>query len=347
MLIPYFLKNFLQRSLVFFAILTSIFASCNLFIRLPFIRDHSSIPLIIITMLPVVTVFSLPLSSMLAVATTIAQHTAYNECLIFALLKPTRQALLRAIVIFSVLCTIVYACVVFQFAPQSYHKGKQLLFKIAQEQLLKLEPNKFHTPFSSFTFFFKKKENIAKDTQRFTTLFLVLWPKRNKDERFFFTAQQGILKREMLSLYNGSIYTSKHNRFHTATFTQTDIDIHRLIETEKGRPQLTNLKFQTWDRLWRLRNTEKESLLEFHKRIAQSLWQLALPVLAFILMSIGGFVSFLSSILTCGVLYLFSYICVAYAQSYHDSVGLTLFFLYVPLLVLVLLGFGVYRKRLF
>lgn len=345
MLIRYFLKNFLYYGLLFFAILTGIFASCNLFIRLPFINDAATIPMLMLTMLPLMTLFSLPLSSSMAVSMTIGQHQVYDEFLVLKYLKPARTALLKAVLIFSGICTFIYLIMVFQLAPQSYHKGKQLLLKVAQEQLLKLEPNKFHTPFSSCTFFFRKKVQASGKIPTFSTLFLVFLPKKGTQERYFFTAQYGYLMHDRLILCNGSMYMFKSGRFHSATFKQSDIDLHRFIEAERERPQLSGLKFLTWNRLLAALKTETEVVVEFHKRIVQALWQFLFPLLIFFLGSIVTYYSLLSSIITCGSLYLLSYVLIACAQVYSSNVLLALLLLYLPPLLLLMLGIVFYVRK--
>jgi lipopolysaccharide export LptBFGC system permease protein LptF len=326
-------------------VLTGVFASCNLFLRLPFIADAGAIPLLVLTMLPLMTLFSLPISSSLAIATVRAQHVIHQELLVLSFFKNARRALIQAILIFSTLATMLYAILVFQLAPQSYQKGKQLLIKAAQERLLSLEPNKFHSPFSSVTFFFREKDKRDPDNPAFNKLFLVFIPSRERNERYFFTADRGLIKRDRLFLYNGSMHTFKGGHIHSATFQETEIDFQRFIDVEKNRTQLSNLKFFTWDKLIASWQTERDALIEFHKRSAQSLWQFCSPFIVFFLASVLGLTSLIANVVLCGIVYLFSYISMTGAQTQGTALWLALLFLYLPLLCSIGCSFYVYMRH--
>ncbi len=346
MLISYFLRSFIYYGCLLLVLLTGIFASCNIFIRLPFIHDATTVPLLMLTMVPLMLLFALPLASSLAVAITMVQHKAHDQLLFFSFLKNARMALSKAVVLFSLISCCLYVIIVFQLAPQSYHKGKSLLLKAAQEHLLTLEPNKFHTPFSSFTFFFKQKEAQRKKRGTlFTSLFLVYVPKKNNAERYFFTAQKGFFDNNKLSLINGSIYTVKDRHFHTATFRQTDIDLNTFMDTEHEGKQLSGLKFFTWKRLIRLIRKEPDAYIELHKRIAQTGWQFAMPLLAYWWVTMLNYKSLLAATMICGWWYLASYVLVALAQAYFSQSMIALALFYIPIIVSLLLSLCLFRRR--
>ncbi len=346
MLISYFLRLFFQQWFIFFAVLTGVFASCNLFLRLPFIANAGTIPLLVLTMLPLMTLFSLPLSASMAVATIRSQLVVHQEFLVLSFFKNARQALIKTIVAFSFIITLVYILLVFQLAPQSYQKGKQLLIKAAQERLLTLEPNKFHTPFSSLTFFFRGKDK--RDTQNpiFTKLFLIFIPSREKNERYFFTADRGWMLHDCLFLQNGSMYTFKGGHFHTATFQQTEIDFQRFIDAEKQKPQLSNFKFFTWDKLLASWKTEREAYIEFHKRIGQSLWQFISPLLVFFSAGALGITSLVANVVVCGSVYICSYVLLAGAQTQGIALWLVLMLIYLPLFFAAIYCYYRYTRSL-
>jgi hypothetical protein len=346
MLVLYFLRTFFYYGIAFFSILTGVFASCNLFLRLPLIHDALTIPMVLWTMLPLMGLFSLPLASSLAVSFSITKHRIGDEFLLLSMLAPARRALVKAVVLFAFMCSAFYALLVFQFAPQSYRLGKQLLFKVAREHLLTLEPNKFHTPFSSFTFFFKKKNHEHNQKASFDTLFLVYSSSKRPQERFFFTAQKGFLAHDKLILSNGSMYTFQSGKIHTATFGTMDIDLQRFLENEKESQRLSGLKFFTLKRLLSSWKTEKEAYIEFHKRIAQSLWQFLFPVLAFFGASVLGFNSLLASVLLSGICFLTSYVLIALGQAYYYSLPLALALFYIPLILFFIIGLVFYRKKI-
>ena len=343
MLTAYFLRCFFYYHTLFFSILLALFASCNVFIRLPFIHSISVIPLVAWTMLPLVALFALPLASSLAVCTTLMTHTSYDELLALSFLRPARHALYKALIIFSLLCCAAYGLLVFELVPQSYRAGKELLLKVAREHLVRLEPNKFHAPFPSFNFFFKEKMQRDNNTL-FGTLFLVFTPKKNTDEQYFFTAREGFFKNTTLILYDGSVYTFKNRRFHVASFKQTEIALHQFLNPDNNALQLSGIKFLTWRPLLALYSQDHGAFAEIHKRLAQVVWQAALPILGFMSVVLMHVHTLLSCIVLCGGLYLLSYVVIVFAQAFASPL-LMLLFLYLPLVVLLALGLYLYKKR--
>lgn len=345
MLVYYFLRCFFYQGVIFFSVLTAIFASCNLFLRLPLINSASTIPLLIVAMLPLMALFALPLASSFAVYTTIAQHAMGSEFLMLSFLKPARRALHKAVGIFALSCGFIYMLLVFQYAPQSYQVGKRLLLKVAQEHLFTLEPNKFHTPFSAFTFFFKKKESSEQNRSVFSTLLLVFTPSKKQEERYCFTAQRGFFLDNKFVLHDGALYTFRSGRFHVATFAQTEIDFNQFVNNEKDLLQGSGLKFLTLRRLIAICSNDPQAFVEINKRIAQSLLQYAQPLLALFLGSILLYESMLASIFLCGSLYLLSYVLIALAQTCHHNIPLTLALFYLPIILLLIIAWLLYKRK--
>lgn len=348
MLIRYFLQAFFSRSFLFFVILTGIFASCDLFLRLPLIGSAWTIPVVFILMLPLMAIFSLPIATSLAVFATVAAHKVQDQLLFLSYSKKALRALLASVGLFSLITCLVYAFLAFKLVPESYHKGKQLLVKAAQEHLLKLEPNKFHTPFPAFTVFFKTRNYAKANSPQFSTLFLVYSPnKKQHEEQYFFTAEKGSFCDNKLTLYNGAIHTFKQGHFHAATFAQTDIDFDAFIRENVGIVSLSNFKFWTWDKLFSQAHADSQACVELHKRIVQSLWQLLLPMVAFVWAWVMPYVTLLSGLALCGSLYLSSYVLIALAQSYYQRVGFALALLYIPLIVMLLAMLFLFRRKKF
>ena len=345
MLVYYFLRCFFYHGIIFFSVLTAIFASCNLFLRLPLINSAATIPLLVLAMLPLMALFALPLASSFALYTTISQHATSSELLMLSFLKPAQRSLHKAVTIFALCCGFMYTLLVFQYAPQSYHVGKKILLKVAQEHLFTLEPNKFHNPFSAFTFFFKKKGPSENNTMIFSTLLLVFAPPKKQDEHYFFTAQQGFFLDNKFVLHDGALYTFRSGRFHVATFQQTEIDFNQFINNEKNVQQGSGLKFLTFRHLLANWATDRDLFIEFNKRIAQTLWQCAQPLLALFLGSLMLYESMLASIFLCGSLYLLSYVLIALAQTFHHNVPLTLALFYLPIILLLLVAWIFYRRK--
>jgi lipopolysaccharide export LptBFGC system permease protein LptF len=342
MITSYFFRRFVYQGLLFFGILTAVFASCNLFVRLPVIQNLTAIPQLVLMMLPLVALFSLPIASGLSVYTTLIQHKIRDELLLLAFLKPASRALYKAVIAFALLCGLLYAALVFQFAPQSYKLGKQLIINVAKEHFLQLEPNKFHTPFPGVTFFFKTKVTAPGTTPRYTTMFLVYAPAR--DEQYFFTAQEGFFDADTLVLHNGSMHTIKAGRFHAANFRQMEIDFRSLLAREERDHQLVGLKFITFKRLYALQGNDQEAFVELHKRYAQILWLIVFPFLAFFGALVIRRSSLIVGVALCGGFYLMSYVLLALGQFFYDQPVCALLCFYGPILMITV-GLAMMRTR--
>jgi lipopolysaccharide export LptBFGC system permease protein LptF len=343
MITGYFFRRFVYQGLLFFGILTAVFASCNLFVRLPVMQNLLAIPQLVLMMLPLVAMFSLPIASGLGVYTTLMQHKTRDDLLLLAYLKPASRALYKAVIAFTLLCGLLYAALVFQFAPQSYRLGKQLIVNVAKEHFLQLEPNKFHTPFPGLTFFFKTKLAATQvAAPRYTTMFLVYAP--GKDERYFFTAQEGFFAADTLVLHNGSMHTIKGGRFHAANFHQMEIDFRSLLAREERNPQLAGLKFTTFKHLYALKDNDQEAFVELHKRFAQILWLMLFPFLALCGALVMRRSSLIAGVALCGSFYLVSYVLLALGQFFYDQPVCALLCFYGPILMIIL-GLAMMRTR--
>lgn len=348
MLIGYFVRNFTRSSILFFSILTLILASCNLFVRLPFITHISSAPLLVITMLPLMAQFALPIATSLSVFSVISAHISNLELLILDFLSAARLSLYKAITLFSFLSCCAYAFLLFQLAPNSYQVGKKILLNMARDHILTLEPNKFHNPFPSCTVFFKQKTLIDDDAKVFfSPLFLVFMPKasKNNDEYYLFTAESGYFTQNCFVLNNGSLYTYARGHLHTATFVQTKINIARFINASEQLVSLTQPKFLPLMPLLERSSHEFAAWVELHKRIALVLWSFVQPWLIFFFASILSVWSLLMGIILSGLLYLLSYVFVTSAQIYVQGVTSAMLFFYVPVLSVFFTALYFFTKR--
>jgi len=331
MITIYFLRQFCTHGALFFGVITTIFASANLLIRLPFIHSATAIPQIVISMLPLMVLFSLPLASGMAVHAVIASHRLRDELLPALFLPSLAQAIKRSVLIFSSCCVLMYGVFVFYLAPASYQNGKALLVSVAKEHFLQLEPHKFHTPYSGITFFFKSKRFEVKNPV-FCSLLLIFTTKHN--ERYFFTAERGSFVNNTLILYNGTLHTIAQNHFHSATFAETEIDVLKLISKEQQSLQRISPKFLSLNQLLALQAEDKGAYIELAKRFAQTLWQFLLPLILFFIAWGSAKTSFVATLMSSGGLYIFSYIAIIFGQSCGDSTILSLMVLYgIPLMI--------------
>jgi lipopolysaccharide export LptBFGC system permease protein LptF len=289
--------------------------------------------------------FAFPLALSFSVFIPLGTLLIQDELILVSFMRSMRSSLHKAVLILAAGATVIYIGLIFQWAPQSYLLGKRMLLMIAQDHLLQLEPNKFHTPFPGITLFFKQKmsEEKTKDTF-FSQLFLILVKDK---EHYFFTAEKGHIKNGILYLFNGSVHTIGKHRQYTASFQETDINFRHFFYTDRLEQHLQQLKFVTWKKLFDLQANSNEAFFELHKRFAQILWQFLMPFLAlFFIMAFGKNKSnLLMSMVMSGLFYLISYVSIACAQSFYAIPWLVILILYMVPLCLGTLLYFVYRAR--
>jgi len=308
MLCFYFLKRFYLNFLFFFVILTGVFAVSDLVVRLPLISSWYVTPKLLFLMLPLMSQFAIPLASLLAISVIIGNLHIEDEILFFYFSSRARRVLHFSVLIFSLTIVALYTPLVFVFAPQSYKKGKEFVVKFAKEQFYQLESNRFHTPASGITFFFKKKY-VEKDRLIFEKL-LLMFQEKAQNERYLINAKRGFLLQDNLFLEDGTIQNIGSSRQYFANFQSTEIDLTQFFDSEKSENLPKQLKFLTWKKLKKLRKYKHEAFMEFHKRISQILWQFLFPFFALwgMLLFSRKRSNMLISVAWSGALVLFSYI---------------------------------------
>ncbi len=344
MLRLYFLKRFYLNFLIFFIALAFIFGVSDLFVRLPLVASINVMPKLFLLMLPLMAQFAIPIASALAVQMVVGNLYIEDEVLFFYFFSSARRVLHQVVLIFSISILAFYIPLIFVWAPQSYKKGKEFIIKFAKEQFYQLEPNKFHTPFSGFTLFFKQK--VISDEKLVFDKMLIMF-KEKQGERYLINAQKGFLLNDVLFLDDGTIQNIGSNKHYFATFNQTEIDFKRFLGTDKDDKISEQLKFVSWSELKKIKNKQAGAFVEYYKRIAQIFWQFLFPFLALWgIMILGRKKSnLLISIAFSGFLFLFSYICLNVALIVHQSKYLSILLLYFPLVLLSLLLYFFYRKK--
>lgn len=312
-------------------------------IKLPLIHSLKVLPLFMWTMLPLMVLFSLPLASSMAVHNVISTHWLHDELVLARYLPSLYSAIRRAVVIFACLCSATYALFVFYLAPSSYLIGKQLLIHVAQEQFLQLDAHKFHTPYHGITFFFKEKTRLN-DIPIFHSLLLVFATKH--DEYYFFTASRGMFSNNTLVLYDGTLSSVLRGAMHTASFDETSIDVLKLISKDQEQAQRVSSKFLSLNQLLVSQSQERTIWAELHKRLAQTVWQLLLPIMLFCIAWGLRKTSLITTIVWSGGLYLLSYVAVIFGQSQSSSTMIALMILYgTPLCVVCGVWYHFLRRR--
>jgi len=297
-------------------------------------------------MLPLMTVFSMPIAAGLAVQLTIGSHFIGDEILFFKFSNAAYKALVKAIFIFALSLSVVYVPLVFDWAPRSYLVGKKLLLKLAQEKFFQVEANKFHSLFGRFTFFFKSKSVDSAGAYTFHDILLIVHPK--DVEKVIFSAKEGVFVNNAMLLKHGSISTEKSGKSHFASFDQTEFNFNSVIKSEDAEGGLKHMKFCSWKKLLNLKSGSNEANIEWNKRLAQVIWFLLFPFLAFLIIFTFGKTksNLMLSLVSSSLLFLILYISTSIAQLFISSFFLALVCLYLPLLFLTsILFFRSLRQR--
>lgn len=355
MLIRFFLKRLYQQFFICSALITMLLAASNIFVRLPGIMSLRVIPMLCMVMLPLVAIFAIPIASSLAVQNVIGNLLINDELLFISLNRRARTALYKAVLIFSFSLVAVYMPLVFFWAPQSYSRGKQMLVSFAYEQLMHLEAQTFHSLVDGMTVYFASKTNSANSLHvndqeainnnetYFNNIFLALSSK-NRD-RYFLTAKQGRLTTNYLIMEQGSLLLIKGQHSYSAQFSGVHIDLKQLWNVDQKDFVTKDIKFHTLPQLVQCMDTQLPPYLEFHKRLAQLLWQLVLPFLALFLVLMFGQrkSNMLLGIITSGMLFFVQYMALTLAQVMQSSTFLALSLLYIPPVIFTI--FLAYKAR--
>ena len=343
MIISYFIIHFLQTASIYFTVLLGLFLSCNIVIKMPIIHHAGILPVLIMLLLPVMTLFALPLASSMAVYITVAEHKERDELVIISFLSKAMQALRYSVVLYAFLCSVVYAIFAFYLAPQGYVLSKRLFFNVAKDQFLQVEPGVFHSTIPAVSFYVQAKKLTADKQTLFEKLILVL--RKKNSEQLFIAADSGFFDERQLVLHNGHIVSYKNEQVHTAFFKKTAIQIDAYIAPPQEKKLVMQSRFLTVNMLWAHTSDDYEMSFELHKRIVQTGWQFVLILLAFAYALIRKKSSLLSCVLMCGMTFLASYLMISLAQGYTQHGLLCLGLLYGPLVVAFISSVIIILKR--
>jgi lipopolysaccharide export LptBFGC system permease protein LptF len=344
MIAHYFFTRFMLAAGMYFSLLLALFLSCNMILKLPLITHPGILPHLMILLFPVMTLFALPLATSLAVQVTIAEHKQRDELVLLAFLSRAMASLRIAGLFFSVLMMVVYALCSFYLAPRGYVLSKQLLFSLAKDQLLHVEPKKFHSPAPMLSFYVHEKETHPDTGIIFKKIMLLVSP--SKTERLFFMAERGFFQDNQLVLIDGYSIAYKGNAAHTVFFQKTALYLDAYIQQSNEKKIFFSSRFLTMPELCQALQTKKSDVFfEFHKRIAQTLWQLVLIFLAFAYALSRPAGSFLHTLVACGTMFLATYLLIMLAQAYQHVVVLCLLLLYFPLLLAMVASLWVIFSR--
>ncbi len=342
MIVGYFLKRFFAAFFIFIISLSLIFACGDVLVRLAALPSFFSLPHIFALMFPLMTLCSFLLASSLAVQYVVGSLFVENEILFFQFFSRARRSLHLIVLLFSITLACVYVPLVFNWAPASYWKAKHYILNSIKEQFEYLAPEQFHRITPRFTFYFKSKK-----TEGSQTIFknIILSVKESEKAHYFVTAQKCSIIGSQLVIRYGSVQTKSQSTWYSGTFERTNIDLNEFLQDEKNKQR--PVKFYTLKELLSKKKSDPKTFVEFHKRLAQVLWQLLFPLLALWGMLIVGqrHSTLLASLLVSGGLFLYSYIGLSLAQAFAKDLFVSLLCLYGCSSLAFILFFILYKRR--
>lgn len=345
MLLLFFLKKFYKSFFIFFVSLVLIFAASDLFVRLPIISSVFAIPRIFILMFLLMAQFAIPLASCLSVQFVLGNLYVEDEVVIFYFFKSAKNILQRAILIFSLSLLTFYVPIIFNWAPKSYKKGKILILDLAKKHFSDLQPGKFHNLSKNFTLFFEGQDRVDEIIEFYKILLMY---KNKNNNHFIINAKIGLLSNDILFLKNGIIQNVDFKKSYSASFKTTQIDLKQFLDLQNPRFKIKDLKFFTLKELNLIKKENVFAFIEYHKRVAQIIWQFVFPFLAlFLIMLFAKRKSnLLLSVFISGGLFLVSYILLNLVKALSFLGPAVIILFYLPIILIFLLTVLPYRKKI-
>lgn len=331
MLFSFFFRKFISQFLIVVAITITLLGASNLVLRTEFITGIVAFMQVFFVMLPLMAIYAVPLAACIAVQKVVGDLMVEDELLVIDFFYSAKKALLYATFAFSILLSIFYAPLIFEYAPKSYLVGKRIILNLAKKQFLHLEPQKFHSPYPGITFYFKEKK-MEQNKPKFCSIFLAF---NSKNGRYIFTAKEGFFERNKIFMIDGSVHTINEDKRYTAVFKETTINLNSLLNLEKNENALNLIKFCNIKQLLMVLKSDNDAVFELCKRLAQVFWVFLFPFLALCLIFILGRKksNLLVAVLSSGLVFFLSYIFISGAQIVRHNMLFALLFLYVPIIL--------------
>jgi lipopolysaccharide export LptBFGC system permease protein LptF len=345
MLLLFFLKKFYKSFFVFFISLVLIFAASDLFVRLPIISSPLVLPRIFILMFPLMAQFAIPLASCLSVQFFLGNLYIEDEIVLIYFFNSAKNVLQRAVLIFSLSLLTFYVPIIFSWAPKSYKKGKILILDLAKKHFSDLQPGKFHNLSKKFTLFFEKQNRID-DVVEFYKILLMY--KDKSGNRFIINSKSGLLSNDILFLKDGVMQNVDSKKSYSASFKTTQIDLKQFLDLQNPQFKIKDLKFFTSKELNLIKKENLFAFIEYHKRIAQIIWQFLFPFLSlFLIMLFARRKSnLLLSVFISGVLFLTSYIVLNLVKTLSFLGPAVIMLFYLPIIFIFLFTVFPYMKKI-
>ncbi|MBD3273307.1 LptF/LptG family permease [Candidatus Dependentiae bacterium] len=344
MLFLFFLKRFYKKFFIFFISLILILSASDLFVRLPIVSSISVLPKVFLLMLPLMAQFAIPLASCLAVQSVLGHFYVEDEIILIYFFSEAKDVLKKAILFFSISILFFYVPIVTTWAPKSYKKGKILILDLAKKHFSDLQPNKFHSLSKNFTIFFEKQKRIDNNVQFFKILLMF---KEKKGDRFIINANKGFLSNDVMYLENGVMQNVGSEKTYIANFDKTEIDLKKFLNLDDPKFKIKDLKFFTLKELSMIKKENLPAFIEYHKRIAQIIWQFLFPFLSlFLIMLFAKRKSnLLISVFLSGFLFLISYILLNTVKTLYFLDDFVIILFYLPFIFILIAASFLFSNR--
>lgn len=316
----------------------------HLLVRMGSVDFFMLIPIIFGVMIPMTLQYVLPIATGASVYMVLGGFAQRHEKTFFFFSRSAQYVVLKAIIIFSLVITVFYAFLIFEWVPKSYTYGKKALISLAEQQFLHYEPYRVHKPLPGLQLIFQERTSLRKDVYQLHHIFLSF--KQHK-RHLFFTADYGLLTGSVLLLKHGSLL-DWHEKNHTfASFDQISFDLKTVLTQEKKKTTLSkpSLRHAAWHDFMYALPENFAVRIEMHKRCGQVLWQLLLPIIILLYyFFVTNFKSvILESFIVSGALFLAMYIFLMLGHVCGGSLGLLFF--YLPQILIT--SYGAYRYQRF
>ncbi len=300
--------------------------------RLSFIFSIALLPALLASMFITLSGYIIPLAACSAVQLVCIDIFVRTDLLIFYFFHRLRKSFFVALFLFSLSLTTLFIPLIFFIIPSSQNHLRVLLVDIATKQIEQFEPGVMHKLTDGVSLWFAKKK-IIDQSIHFERLFFTL-PFKNQQDIFVFVATTGSLKDQSITLFNGSF--SNQNSHKKGVFDTIIIDLKQFV-TPLQKSTTKAIRSMNIVELYGENCKKMEVMLEYNKRISQSIWLLMLPFLGFFFTFLWGLSKgrgFLITFSSSGILFFISYACSLCAQALVQNPVASVAILYGPLIII-------------
>ncbi|MFH1461662.1 MAG: LptF/LptG family permease, partial [bacterium] len=183
---------------------------------------------------------------------------------------------------------------------------------------------------------------------RFDFYKILLMYKEKNGDRFIVNAKKGFLSNDILFLENGFMQNVGTEKSYVVNFNKTEIDLKHFLDLQNPQFKIKDLKFFTLRELSLIKYSNLLAFIEYHKRLAQIVWQFLFPFLAlFLIMLFAKRKSnLLVSVFISGSLFLISYILLNLVKTLSFLGPAVIMLFYLPIILIFLGIVFLYRRKI-